>query len=224
MSSWTGTGVKSSELKEIQERLTLRRGGEFSDYVSKTSFDIIRRYFTEKGFQNVTITPEVKRDTVIKNAIKVNFAVDRGERIRIKTINFIGNDDIKEYKLAKSMKKTKSAKYYNFFHTKKFNEKEYDNDKKGLISACNEAGYRDARIIKDSIYQIEPKKLGIDFVIDKGEKYYFRDITWTGNSVYSTDVLNQLLAIEKGDVYDVVTMQKRLQGGEKESDYGVAKL
>lgn len=231
MSSWTCSGVKSGELKDIQERLSLRRGGEFSEYVSKTSCDIIRRYYAEKGFLKVQVTPEIIRDTVIKNAIRVNFAIDRGERIRIKEIHFVGNDDIKEYKLAKSMKKTKSNKYYNFFHSKKFNEKEYPNDKKSLISAFNEAGYRDARLIKDSIYYLDPKKpdkpskkLGIDFVVDKGDKYYFRDITWTGNSVYSTDVLNELLAIEKGDVYDVVTMEKRLQGGEKESDYGVSKL
>ena len=231
MSSWTCSGVKSGELKDIQERVSLRRGGEFSEYVSKTSCDIIRRYYTEKGFLKVKVTPEIIKDTVIKNAIRVNFAVDRGERVRIKTINFVGHDDVKEYKLAKSMKKTKSAKLYNFFHSKKFNEKEYPNDKKSLISAFNEAGYRDARLIKDSIYYLDPKKpdqepkrLGIDFVVDKGDKYYFRDITWTGNSVYSTDVLNELLAIQKGDVYDVVTMEKRLQGGEKESDYGVSKL
>ena len=224
VSRWTFTGVKSGEKKDLEDRLSLRRGGEFSDYVSKTSSDIIKRFYAEKGFINAVVTPQQIRDSVIKNAIRVNFDVDRGERVRIKDINFIGNDDVKEYKIAKEMKKTKSAKYYNFFHSKKFNEKEFENDKVAAISAFNEAGFRDARLIKDSVYYIEPNRLAIDLEFDQGDRYYFGDITWTGNSVYSTDVLNELLAIEKGDVYDVVTMNKRLQGGEKESDYGVSKL
>ncbi|MCQ2139353.1 MAG: outer membrane protein assembly factor BamA [Bacteroidales bacterium] len=221
---WTFSGVPKGQQKELMDRLNLRRGGEFSDFVSKTSCDIIKRFYYEKGFLKCEVTPEVKKDSLIKNAILVNFAVDKGDKIKIRDINFIGNESLKEYKLAKSMKKTKAKKWYNFFNSKKFNEKEYPNDKRGLITAFNEAGYRDARLIRDSIYYVEPKRLGIDLVVEQGDKYYFRDITWTGNSVYSTDQLNQLLDIKKGDVYDVVTMEKRLQGGEKESDYGVSKL
>ena len=224
VSEWTFSGVKSSEKKDLQERLNLKRGGSYSEYVDKVSTDIIKRYYSEKGFLKATVNTEVKKDSVIKNAIRVNFAVDRGDRVRIKDINFYGNDDVKEYKLAKAMKKTKSNKWYNFFHSKKFNEKEYPNDKNGLISAMNEAGFRDARIVKDSIYYIEPKKLGIDFYLDQGQRYYFRDITWTGNSVYTTEQLNSILNISKGDVYDIVTMEKRLFGGGKESDYDVSKL
>ena len=122
------------------------------------------------------------------------------------------------------MKKTKSAKFYNFFSSKKFNDKEYKNDKKSLISAFNEAGYRDARLLRDSIYTVKPGRLGIDFVFDEGDKYYFRNITWTGNSVYTSEALNSILQIQKGDVYDVVTMEKRLQGGGKQGDIDVSKL
>ena len=224
VSEWSFSGVKSSEKKDLQERLNLKRGGSYSEYIDQVSTDIIKRYYSEKGFIKATVNTEVKKDSVIKNAIKVNFAVERGDRVRVKDINFIGVDDIKEYKLAKSMKKTKSNKWYNFFHSKKFNEKEYPNDKNGVISAMNEAGYRDARIVKDSIYYIESKKLGIDLYLDEGQKYYFRDITWTGNSVYTTEQLNSILNISKGDVYDIVTMEKRLFGGGKESDYDVSKL
>ncbi len=230
VSRWEFTGVRSGEKKDLQERLNLRRGGEYSDYVAKTSSDIIKRFYAEKGFINTVVTPEVKKDSIIRNAIRVTFHVDKGNRIRIKTINFEGNTDVKDFKLARSMKKTKSAKYYNFFSSKKFNQKEYENDKKGLITAFNEAGYRDARILKDSVYFLPPKKngkvnrLGIDFSFDQGDKYYFRDISWTGNSVYSSDVLNEVLGISKGDVYDVVTMEKRLRGGGKENEAAVNKL
>ena len=225
VSRWDFTGVRSGEKKDLQERLNLRRGGEYSEYIASASSDIIKRFYAEKGFLNAEVTPEVVKDSVVKNAIRVTFKVDRKERVRIKTINFEGADgEISDWKLAKSMKKTKSNKIYNFFSSKKFSEKDYPDDKNGLISAFNEAGYRDARLVKDSIYYVEPGRLGIDLKVDRGRKYYFRNITWTGNSLYATDVLNSVLGIEKGDVYDVVTMEKRLFGGGKQTDYDVTKL
>ncbi|MDE5890309.1 MAG: BamA/TamA family outer membrane protein, partial [Bacteroidales bacterium] len=224
VSRWSFTGVKSGEQKELLERLNLRRGGEFSEYVSKTATDIIKRYYKEKGFQLAEVDVQTKRDTVVKSAIRVNFAVNKGAKVRIKKITFEGNEHVKEGKLVRSMKKTKDNRLINFFSSKKFNEKEYDNDKRNLISAFNEAGYRDARIISDTMYYMEPNRLAIDFKIDEGKKYYFRNITWTGNSVYSSDVLNSILMIEKGDVYDVVTMEKRLFGGGKQNEFDVSKL
>lgn len=224
VSRWTFSGVKSGEQKELLERLNLKRGGEFSDYVAKTASDIIIRYYKEKGFLLTKVDVQTKRDTMVRSAIRVNFAVDRGQKVKIKKITFSGNDHVKESKLARSMKKTKDARIMNFFNSKKFNEKEYDNDKRLLISAFNEAGFRDARILKDTMYYIEPNRLQIDFQIDEGKKYYFRNITWTGNSVYSSDALNSILMINKGDVYDVVTMEKRLFGGGKQNEYDVSKL
>ena len=224
VSRWTYTGVKSGEKKDLQERLNLRPGREFSDYVKNTSIDIIKRYYKEKGFINVDVDTEVVKDTVIRSAIRVNFAVDRGKKVHIKKINFSGNTDVKERKLAKNMKETHAATWYNFFKSKKFKEKEYQTDRKTVLDAFNEAGYRDARLVRDSVYMIDDKHLNIDMVFDQGKKYYFRNITWTGNSVYPSDVLNNILQIKKGDVYDVVTMEKRLHGGGKENEYDVSKL
>ena len=224
VSRWTFKGVKSGEEKELRERLNFRRGGEFSDYVAKTSTDIIKRYYKEKGFYNVDVDVNTKRDSMIRSAIRVQFAVDKGEKVKIKTITFNGAENVKEGKLVKAMKKTRDARFRNFFSSKKFNETEYEKDKRALISAFNEAGYRDARIVKDTMYFVSPGRLQIDFELDEGQQYYFRDITWTGNSVYSSDALNEILKIGKGDVYDVVTMEKRLFGGGKQSDYDVSKL
>ena len=223
VSRWVFSGVKSGEEKDLRERLNFRRGSEFSDYISKTSVDIIKRYYKEKGFLNVNVDVNTKKDTVIRGAIRVQFAVDRGEKVKIKKITFKGNDHVKESKLVRSMKKTRDARLQNFFSSKKFNEAEYKNDKRSMISAFNEAGYRDARIVKDTMYYIEPGRLQIDFEIDEGKKYYFRDITWTGNSVYTADALNQILMINKGDVYDVVTMNKRIYGGGKQNEFDVTK-
>jgi len=224
VSRWSFSGVKSGEKKDLQERLHLRRGGEFSEYVEKTSTDIIKRYFAEKGFLQCEVKAEVEKDTLIKKAIRVNFDIDRGDKVKVQEINFIGNENVSDYKLAKSMKKTKDKHLYNFFHSKKFDQKEYPNDKKTLLSAFNEKGYRDARIVRDSLYYIEPGRMGIDIEVEEGDKYYFRDIAWTGNSVYTTDALNQVLGLEKGDVYDIVTMEKKLYGGGKQNEYDVSKL
>ncbi|MCQ2167447.1 MAG: outer membrane protein assembly factor BamA [Bacteroidales bacterium] len=231
VSRWTFSGVKNGEKKDLQDRLNLRRGGEFSEYVEKTSSDIIKRYYAEKGFLQCEVKAEAKKDTIVKNAIRVNFAVDRGERIRIKDINFYGNEHVKEFKIAKEMKKTKSNKIYNFFSSKKFDQKEYKNDKKNAVSAFNEAGYRDARLVKDTMYYLPPKKAGkkpnrlaIDMTFEEGKKYYFRNISWTGNSVYTAEALNQIVGVKKGDVYDLVTMEKHLFGGGKQTEYDVSKL
>ena len=223
VSRWVFSGVKSGEEKELRERLNFRRGTEFSEYISKTSVDIIKRYYKEKGFLNVNVDVNTKKDSVIRGAIRVQFLVNRGDKVKIKKITFNGNDHVKESKLVRSMKKTRDARLQNFFSSKKFNESEYENDKRAMISAFNEAGYRDARIVKDTMYYIEPGRLQIDFEIDEGKQYYFRDITWTGNSVYTSDALNQILMINKGDVYDVVTMQKRVFGGGKQNEYDVTK-
>ena len=224
VSRWTFSGVKNGEQKDLQERLNLRRGGEFSEYVSKTSTDIIKRYFKEKGFHNVKVDVNTKRDTMIKSAIRVQFAIDKGKKVKVKKITFKGADNVEEYKLVKAMKKTKDYRLQNFFNSKKFIENEYENDKRALLTVFSEAGYRDARIVKDTMYYVEDNRLQIDFEIDEGKKYYFRDINWTGNSVYSSETLNEILKINKGDVYDVVTMQKRLFGGGKQTDYDVSKL
>ena len=224
VSRWTYTGVKPGEKKDLQERLNLRPGREFSDYVKSTSVDIIKRFYKEKGFQNVEVDVQVIKDTVIRSAIRVNFDVKRGNKVHIRNINFSGNDDVKDYKLAKNMKETHSARWYNFFKSKKFKEKEYANDRKTVLNAFNEQGFRDARLVRDSVYFTDEKHIDIDMEFEQGPRYYFRNITWTGNSVYPSEVLNNVLQIQKGDVYDVVTMEKRLHGGGKENEYDVSKL
>lgn len=222
---WDYKGAKTSEKDELKERLNLRRGTQLSEYVKSSSVGIIKKYYKEKGFADVEVDVDVVRDTVVKSGVRVTFDIKKGEKLKVGEINYEGAEGFKTYKLDKSMKKTKDAKWYNFFHSKKFLENEYANDKKTLIEVFNEAGYRDAKIVRDSLYRNEEDgKLNIDIAIDKGQKYYFRDIVWTGNSEFTEEALNSILMIEKGDEYDVVTMEKRLFGGDKEGDLSISKL
>ncbi len=224
VSRWNFKGVKSSERSDLDERLKLKRGRELSDYIVKSSSDIIKRYYKEKGFLNCEVDVTHVTDTVIKNAVQVTFNVNRGPKVKIKQITFEGNNDVSDNKLVAAMKKTKDMRIQNFFNSKKFNESEYDNDKILLLQAFQEKGFRDARIVSDSIYYIEEGRLGIHFVIDQGKKYYFRNITWTGNSIYAAEDLNRLLMINKGDVYDVVTMENRLFGGNKPNEISLSQV
>ena len=224
VSAWTYRGVKKSEQDELKEKLNLKRGGELSEYVISSSTGVIKNYYKEKGFNNVKVDVLTVEDSLINNAVRVTFDVDRGKKVRVRTITYEGVEGIDKYNLDKAMKKTKDRSWYNFFNSKKFNEQEYPNDKLTLIDAFNERGYRDAKIVQDSIYTIEEGRLGINFKIDQGHKYYFRNITWTGNSVYTADLLNQIIRIGKGDVYDIVTLNHRLQGGGKEGEQSVASM
>jgi len=210
VSRWEFEGIKSGERSDLNDKLKLRRGSELSEYIINSTSEIIRKFYVEKGFLQTEVNVVQEQDTLIKNAVKVTFKVDRKAKVKVKKITFEGNNNVKDSKLASKMKKTKDMRILNFFSTKKFNEKEYPNDKRLLLQAYSERGYRDAKIVKDSIYYIEEGRMGIHFVIDEGKKYYFRDITWTGNSLYSANQLNTILKIGKGDVYDVVSMEKRL--------------
>ena len=225
VSRWIFEGVKNSEKSDLTERLKLRRGGELSDYVEKSSIDIIKNYFKEKGYYLVDVYMTQENDTVVKGAVKATFHVNKGNKVKVEKINFNGNiENVKESKLAASMKKTKDRRLANFFKSKKFKEKEYKNDKNALIEVFNEAGYRDARIVSDSISYTPEGKMVLDINIDQGKRYYFRDITWTGNSIYTTDQLNGVLMIKEGDIYDVVTMEKRLNGDPKQQHMDVRKM
>jgi len=210
VSRWNFEGIKSGEKADLDTKLKLRRGSELSEYAINSSSEIIRKFYVEKGFLQTAVDVVQEQDTLIKNAVKVTFKVDRKSKVKVQKISFIGNDNVKPSKLASAMKKTKDMRILNFFSSKKFNEKEYPNDKKLLLQAYGERGYRDAKIVKDSIYYIKDGRMGIDFKIDEGKRYYFRNITWTGNSLYSADQLNLILKIKKGDIYDVVSMEKRL--------------
>lgn len=224
VSRWSFKGIKKGEQTDITERVKLKRGGELSDYVVKSTTDIIKRYFKEKGFLKTEVSVSQEVDTVIKNAVRVTFNIDKGPKVKIQRITFSGNENVKDSKLAAAMKKTKDMRFKNFLKSKKFNEKEYDNDKNSMISVFNEAGYRDAKIIKDSMYYVADNRVAIDFAVEEGKKYYFRNINWTGNSVYSAEQLNSVLMINKGDVYDVVTMEKRLFGDPKQQHLDVRKM
>lgn len=203
------TGVKKSEQNELKEKLTLKIGDQLTDYLLSTAKGTIKKFYAEKGYRNVSVNILQANDTVISNGVRVTFEVDRKKKVKISNIDFEGNVAISDGKLRRAMKKT-HRKDLNIFKSAKFVASNFEDDKENVIKYYNEKGYRDARILSDSIYVVNPKRVGIVIKVEEGPKYYFRNITWVGNTKYPSEFLSAVLKIKKGDVYDKTLLDKRL--------------
>ncbi|MDR0385332.1 MAG: outer membrane protein assembly factor BamA [Prevotellaceae bacterium] len=210
---WEILGIKKGKVKEINEILTFRRGSALSDYVIKSNVEKIKKYYSEKGYLNADVKVQVKNDTILKNSVNIIFTVDRKKKVKIREITFEGNKNMKARKLKGALKNTKQKKGFSIlslFKSKKFIESKYEEDKGNLIDYYNKKGYRDAEILIDSVYRVSENRLNIDIKVHEGKRYYFRNISWVGNTKYPTHMLNDLLRIKKGDVYDQVLLNERL--------------
>lgn len=214
---WKIEGVRKGQMSELLETLKLKKGSELSDFVLNSSKDAIRKYFAEKGFYNADVSVRLENDTTLENVVNVFFVVDRKNRVKIGKIDFEGNTALSDRQLRRSFKKT-HQKSINIFKGAKYKEKDYEEDKENLIDFYNSRGYRNATILSDSVYRINDKRLGIALKVDEGNKFYYRNVSWTGNSVYETRQLNDILGISKGETYDKKTLHKRLGIG-KHADY-----
>lgn len=203
-------GVKSSDETKLKEELNLVRGDVITDNLLVTSENIIEDYYIEKGFLRPEINIKQLSDTVRANSLILEFNIDRGERTKIKEVILRGNEVLSDNQIKKLMKETREQSLRFLFNSSKFIQDSYEEDKQMIIDRYNELGKRDAQIIKDSIYFVEDDRINIELFIDEGPTYYFRDIQWVGNTVYSDEVLNEVLAIDSGDVYNQALLEKNL--------------
>ena len=215
--NWEFEGISKGKKKDLLEKLKLKRGSELSDYVIDKNKKLIHNYWAEKGFRNTEVDVRIDNDTLRPGqAVTVTFLIDRKEKVKIGKINFVGNEQFNDKRLRRTFKKT-HQKSINFFKGTKLNENDYEADKELLIDFYNSRGYRNATIIRDSIYPINEKRLGIDLEVSEGNKYYIRNVSWVGNSVYETDDLQRMFGVKKGDTYDKKSMHKRLGIGKEEN-------
>jgi len=214
VNNWKFEGVSRAKQKDLTEKLKLRRNGALSDYIIDKNKKLIKTYWAEKGFRNAEVDVRIENDTLRPQMVNVTFVIDRKDKVRVGKINFTGNKEFKEKRLRRTFKKTHQTGV-NFFRTTKLNEDDYADDKELLIDFYNSKGYRNATIVRDSIYPINEKRLGIDLELSEGNKYYIRDVKWVGNSVYDTEYLQNMFAVKKGDTYDKKSMHKRLGIGKE---------
>lgn len=213
ITNWEFKGVKSGEEKQLHEKLKLAKHSELSDYVLHGATNNIKDYFHEKGYLNTSIDITQRNDTIQQlqnNFVIITFNIDKGKKMKIKDIEFEGNVALESKKLRGALKDTKEKTLINLFKSAKFNKKKFEADKDNLIDYMQSKGYRNALILTDSIYQIGDNRLGLKIKVSEGNKYYFRNISWTGNVKNSTEKLDLILGIKKGDVYDKKTLESRL--------------
>lgn len=222
LSKFSFNGVKKSEADDIRDIVKLVRGIQVDENLIMRTNNHIINYFTDKGFRNVEVEIIQEPDSLTPNNVDLIINVEKNERIKINEIRFEGDylveEDLNWFNSKRgtdrvmrgSMKETKQKTWWNIFKSSKFIPEEFEIDKRNLINRYNELGYRDARILYDSIYPNCEKTINIAIGIDKGNKYYFRNITWAGNTKYPSDLLNRLLAIEKGDIYNQKVLEERL--------------
>ncbi|MBQ8775042.1 MAG: outer membrane protein assembly factor BamA [Alistipes sp.] len=215
--NWKFEGVSQSKGKDLKDEiLKLRRNTELSDYVIDKNVKLIKEHFSEKGYRTCEVDVRIDNDTTYEQCVNVTFDIDRGPKVRVGVINFEGNESFDDKRLRRTFKKT-HQKSWMFFLNRKLKEEDYEEDKALLLDFYNSRGYRNATILSDSIYFVDDETLGIDIRLSEGNKYHIRNINWVGNSVYSTEQLEQMFGVQSGDVYDKKSMHKRLGIGREQN-------
>lgn len=219
--SFEGEHIGRSKQKDLMDELKLKAGTELSDYVIDKNEKLIKKHFISKGFRNVEVSTRIENDSIRQNMVNVTFRIDRNEKVRVGSITFSGNTQFKERRLRRTFKKT-HQKSINFFQNTKLNEEDYKEDKNLLIDFYNSQGYRNATILSDSVYAINPERIGIHIDLSEGDKFYIRNIKWIGNSIYPTEELQQIFGVKSGDTYDKKSMHKRLGIGREMDPEGMS--
>lgn len=210
-------GVKKSEREDLEIRLgSMQRGSQITPNMVDRAKTLIKRYFDDKGFKNAEVLIVQRDDVSTENQVIVDVKIDKKEKIKVNEITIVGNEALSDRKLKRVMKKTnEKGKLVNFFRTKKFVNENYEADKQRIIDKYNELGYRDAIILKDSVSSFDDKTVNVFLEVEEGEKYYIRNISWVGNTLYPSDRLDFILGMKKGDVYNQKLLDERLNTDEQ---------
>ena len=205
-------GVKSNEKKDILERLSMVEGQQITPNIVARATKIIKDYYDSKGFKNADVHITQVNDVSKDNQVFLDVDVNKNNKIKVHKIHIEGNEVLSDNKVKRAMKKTnEKSDLLKLFSQKKFVESDYKDDKNRIIEKYNSLGYRDARIVSDSVVKYDDSTVDVFIEVEEGNKYYISDINWVGNTVYPTDVLNNILGIYPGDVYNQPLLEKRLR-------------
>lgn len=213
---WYFEGIRKGEMTTLKDKMNLNQGSELSDYVIEKHTNYIKNHYIQKGFRNVEVNTRIDTDTTTANAVNVTFLVNKNDKVRIQEIVFEDNTEFSDKRLRRAMKKI-HQRSINFFQNSKLKEKEFEEDKTNLLDFYNSRGYRNATIVSDSVYVLGPDRIGLKIKVDEGKQYFYRNITFVGNSKYPTEYLSQLIGIKKGDIYDKKTLYKRIGYGSEDN-------
>ncbi len=210
-------GLKKSERTDMEEKLGLLKGAQITPNMIDRAKILAKKYFDDKGFKNADIQINQRDDVSNKNQVILDVVIDKKQKMRVRHIILEGNKELSNLKIKGGLfrkgafsKTHEAGKLSTFLKAKKFTPERWKTDKQNLIDKYNEYGYRDATIVEDSVWNADDKHVNIYLKIDEGKKYYLRNITWVGNTIYPSDYLSQVLGMKSGDVYNQKLMNKRL--------------
>lgn len=204
------TGIKKGEREDLQTRLQLLKGNQITQNDVNRATTIIKKYFSDKGFGNAKVTINRREDLSHQNEVIVDIIVDKRDKVKVHKIYIDGNEVLSDNAIQRAMKKTnEKGKLINLFRQKKFVESDYEDDLNRIIEKYNEKGYRDAKIVHDSVAQYDEKTVDVYITVEEGNKYYISDINWVGNTVYPSEFLDGVLGIKPGSVYNQKLLNKR---------------
>ena len=215
LSKLTIVGVRKGEEKDLREKINVKPHSQLTENVLNNIKTIITKHYREKGYYNVSTDFIQKNDTTAVNKVELKVIIKKNEKVKIAEIDFINNDVYKDRRLRRAMKKTKQLKWnFNIFKGKKYIEANLKEDRTKLVEFYNANGYRDFKLINDSITFVKDNRIVLHVRVSEGSKYFYRNITWVGNTKYPTELLQRTLGYNKGDVYDQLGLMKRLNQDE----------
>ena len=206
------SGVKKSKQKELIKDAELKTGVMVTDNLIVTTKNYFTKKYTDKGFLKTKVNLDIVNDTTDLNTVNMNVFIDKGKKIKIKNINFNGNEKISDKKLRKAMSNTKRKFVGRFWKGSKFIEEDYQEDLESILDKYSRLGFRDARILDDKISWNDENTINIDIDLEEGRQYRFAEIIFVGNKEYTDEELNEVLRIDKGDVYNGAVLKERVKG------------
>ena len=205
-------GVKKSKAKELLKEAELKEGAMVTDNLVVTTKNYFTKKYTDKGFLKTKVTLDTRKDSSDINVVNMNVFIDKGSKIKIKDINFTGNEALSDKKLKKAMSNTKEKFLGRFWKGSKYIEDEYQEDLESILDRYSRLGYRDARILSEGISWNDDNTIDINIELEEGKQYRFSEIVFVGNKEYTDEELMKVLRIDKGDVYNGAVLKERVKG------------
>ncbi|MGI8893440.1 MAG: outer membrane protein assembly factor BamA [Bacteroidia bacterium] len=218
ISKFAFKGVSKSDADKLRESIELAKGKIVTDNLVVTTRNKVRSHYIEKGFLNVKVNVTEEVDSSLINSRILRIDVEKGKKVKIKDIKFNGVTALKESQLRKAMKDTKEKRFYRIFSASKFLDENFEKDKKNIIQRYKSKGYRDAIIVSDTVYSVNEKLVNIEMTIDEGNRYYFGNIAWIGNTKYTDEQLTKILNVEPGGIYNHEQLEANLYMNPRSSD------
>ena len=218
-------GVKKSKKEELIKDNSLTKGKIVNENLITTTKNYIENKYKKEGYFNAKVSINTIPDTLEGNNVKILVNIDKGDKLKIAKISIEGNQMFSDGKLKKTMKNTKQINPIRVFKASKYIKDKYKEDLTSLIDKYKEKGFRDARIISDSVFLNAKKtKIAINIKVEEGRKYYFGNIKFLGNSIYSDQLLGRIVGIKKGDTYNGVLLEKRIADKSKPDGEDITNL